>query len=103
MWKEFQTATATMKKITTDGYGDETVASSFTVSIDPVLGKKVTHDRDGQVFTGLTTLVTDIDSFDITHDRWNLNYNGREYQIQEVVPFYSIGGNVLEHLELVLK
>lgn len=99
----FNTTTATMKKITTDGYGDQTVASSFTVEIDPVLGKKNRFDDEGEIYTGLQTIITAHDSIDVTHDKWQLEYNGRNYQIEEMLPMYSIGGNVLEHVEVVLR
>lgn len=99
----FQTTTATMKKMTTDGFGKDTASLSFTVKIDPGLGKKTEYNTDGQMYTGLSTVITAHDSFDVTHDNWRLDYNGREYQIEDMVPMYSIGGNVLEHVEVTLR
>lgn len=99
----FQTATATLKKITKDGFGDETVASSFTVEIDPVLGKRRVYTMENEEITGRTTIISPHDSIDVSHDRWDLEYDGRNYQIEQLTPFYTIGTNTLEHVEAVLR
>lgn len=101
-FKAFQTATATMKKIEKDGFGDETVTDSFSVDIDPVFGWKRGYDTDGEQVTGKTTIISAHDSIDVAHTNWKLEYNGSTYTISDMVPFYSIGGNVLEHVEVML-
>lgn len=98
----FQSATATMKKIDKDGYGDETETASFSVDIDPVFGWKRGYNTDGEQVTGKTTIISAHDSIDVAHTNWKLEYNGKEYIIKDMVPFYSIGGNVLEHVEVML-
>lgn len=98
----FQTATATLKEMTTDGYGKETVASSFSVDIDPVLGYKRTFSTDGEEIVGVQTIISPNVNIDVTKV-YKLDYNGRTYQVERMIPFYSIGGNVLEHVEVVLR
>lgn len=99
----FQTATATMQKITVDGSGDETVDSSFTVSIDPVLGRKRIFTTDQEETTGFETVISYNENIDLTHDRWKLVYNGRTYQIEGIEPFYTVGTATIEHFEVTLR
>lgn len=99
----FQTTTATMKKIETDGFGDESETLTFSVDIDPVLGKKRVFTRDQEEITGLSTVISPHDSIDLTHENWRLEYNGRDYQVEQMVPFCTIGTNTLEHIEVVLR
>jgi hypothetical protein len=99
----FQTATATMEKVTTDGFGDETVASSFSVEIDPVLGKKQTYTKEQEQVTGLSTVISPNSNIDLSHDRWNLVYDGRTYQIEELEPFYKIGTNDISHYQVIIR
>lgn len=103
VFTQFQTATATMKKITKNGFGDETVSLSFTVEIDPVLGKRRVYTKENEEITGRTTIITPHDSIDVSHERWDLEYDGRDYQIEQLTPFYTIGTNELEHVECVLR
>jgi len=99
----FQTATATMKKITTDYAGDETVANSFSVEIDPVFGWNVSHLEDGTETEGRTTTVSTNSNIDISHDKWELDYNGRNYQIKTIDPIYDIGTDNISHFEVELR
>ena len=99
----FQSETGTLKKITRDGFGDVTISQSFQVKIDPVFGWKRTFDREGKVFTGLSTIITPNTNFDVDYADWVLTYKGKDYQIEELKPFYSIGGNVLTHIEAVMR
>lgn len=101
----FQTETATLKKITLDGFGDPS-SVSYTVEVDPVFGNKRTYTNEGEEITGHSTLITSPTlqtDFDLNHNRWNLLYKGREYNVERYVPFYTIGTNNLEHIELVLR
>jgi len=100
---QFQTATAMLKRIDTDGFGDEAVTDSFEVQIDPVFGWKRAFDDQGEQYTGKTTVISGNDRIDPSHTRWRLEYNDREYQVSDMMPFYSIGGNLLEHVEVVLR
>lgn len=104
-FKVFQTVTAVLKRISTNGAGDETVASSFTVNIDPTFGYKRTHTRDNEEITGLSTIITGdnlVSNWDNSHRRWKLEYEGHEYNVTQPVPFYTIGTDKLEHVEAVL-
>lgn len=103
MFNKFQTATATLKKIGVDGSGDETVLESFSVDIDPVFGWKRTYSKTGTQFTGMSTVITPKSNFDVHYDNWKMDYEGKTYQIETLVPFYSIGGNVLTHIEVVFR
>lgn len=98
----FQTETATLQKIGVNNFGNETVLSTQTVKIDPVFGWKQMYNKDGQQFQGLKSIISDVD-FDIEHDVWRLTYKGRNYRVEEMLPMYSIGGNVLEHIEIVFR
>jgi hypothetical protein len=99
----FQTATATMKRKTKDRAGDETVAESFQVKIDPVLGNKRIYTDQNEVITGIGTVISAHDSIDITSTNYVLDYNGREYQIENMVPQYHIGTNNISHYEVTLR
>lgn len=101
----FQTATATMKRIEIDGAGDESVADSFTVDIDPVFGWTRIHTSENEEITGRSTVITADDlqtKFDTTHRKWKLEYDGHEYQVKSPVPFYTTGTDNLEHIEITL-
>lgn len=102
-YSEFMTDTATMKKITTDGAGDPTVAESFAVDIDPDFGYKRINDSDGEEITGRTTIIGPHDSIDITHENWELAYRGRDWQIEQIDPSNRIGTNEVTHYEVVLR
>lgn len=102
----FQTATGTLKKITTDYAGDETVSASYSVSLDPVFGYKRVYTDDNEEITGMSTIITSDsleDDFDLTHRNWKIEYNGKDYQIESPVPFYTRGTNNLEHVEVILR
>lgn len=102
-FKIFQTESATIKLMSTDGYGTETVSNSFAVEIDPVLGYKRVFTNDGEEITGIKTIITATDDIDLTERNYVLEFNGRDYQVEQMVPFYSIGGNTLEHVEVILR
>lgn len=99
----FQTATATMQKLSVDGSGDGSVSSSFTVKVDPVLGRKRIFSDDQEEIAGFETVISPNDSIDLTHDRWNLVYNGRTYKVEGIEPFYKIGTDIIEHYEVSLR
>lgn len=99
----FQTTTATMRKITTDGYGDESVSESFTVSIDPDVSKTQTYDIDGNVISAKQTFISAHDSIDLTHDKWELQYNGNIYDVKELEPRHDIGTNNVDHIRVILR
>ena len=99
----FQTATATMEKITTDGFGDESVSTSFTVDIDPVLGRERIFTKEQEEVEGFETIISPNDNIDLSHDRWNLVYDGRTYQIEGIEPFYDIGTSTISHYEVTLR
>jgi hypothetical protein len=102
-FKLFQTTTATMKRNEQDGFGDESAVQTFTVNIDPVLGKKRIFNNENEEITGMTTIVSPHDSIDVTFDNYTLDYNGRQYRVEQIVPFYKIGTNKLSHFEIVLR
>lgn len=102
----FQTATATLNKITTDGFGDESVSASLSVEIDPTFGFKRMFNNNGEVVDGVSTIITGSglqDFYDETHNKWSLTYNGKDWQVEQPVPFYKIGTDVLEHIEVALR
>lgn len=99
----FQTATATMNKITTDGYGDETVSLSFEVKIDPVLGKKLIYTQENEEVLGMETVISYNENIDLSHARYTLEYNGRTYQIEGIEPFYTTSTMNIEHYEVTLR
>ncbi|NIT56780.1 MAG: hypothetical protein GWN00_11270, partial [Aliifodinibius sp.] len=74
-FSEFTLSEATMQKITTDGAGDETVSSSFTVEIDPVLGFRRIFTRDNEEVNGAETIIAPHDSIDVSHRKWKLVYS----------------------------
>ncbi len=104
-FKIFQTATATLKKFTTDVYGDETVSNSWTVDIDPTFGYKRVFTIEGEEVTGQETIITadNLGSiWDETHYKWKLTYQGKDYIIKNPVPFKQTNTGNLEHVEVLL-
>jgi len=99
----FMTATATMNKMVVDGFGDETVDSSFTVDIDPVLGRDRIFTTEEEYVDGFNTVIAYNENVDLTHDKWQLVYNGRTYQIEGIEPFYTVGTLNIEHFEVTLR
>lgn len=99
----FQTATATLKEKEVNNFGDDVVVNSFTVDIDPVLGYKRGFNNQGEEITGVSTIITATDEIDVTKRNYTLEYLGREYRVEQIIPFYSIGSNVLEHVEVLLR
>jgi len=99
----FQTVEATMKKITVDGFGDETASTTFTVDIDPVLGRRRIFTNDQEEIEGFETVISPNSNIDLTHERWDLTYNGRTYQIEGLEPFYVIGTDEIDHYEATLR
>lgn len=105
IFKAFQTETATLKKVTTDGSGDETVSESFTVNIDPVFGFNRIHTKENEEITGQSTIITSSSlesDFDLTHRQWKLEFNGHEYDVKQPMPLYEVGTNNLQHIEVTL-
>lgn len=92
-----------MQKITVDGFGDESIDDSFTVDIDPVLGRKTIFTQEDKETTGFETVISPNSNIDLSHDRWNLVYNGRTYQIEGIEPFYTIPTMDVSHYEVVLR
>lgn len=103
-FSDFQTETATLEKIETDAYGDPSVADSFEVEVDPVFGYKRIHTGEGEEITGRSTIITGMgDGFDPTHRNWRLAFRGKEWQVEEAVPFYPAGSNELDFVELTMR
>lgn len=99
----FQTETGTLQKKAGSASGDETIISSLTVSVDPVFGWKNMYDSQGNIYRGASTVLSDVADVDVAHNRYDLIYKGRTYQVEQMLPVYSIGGNVLEHIEVILR
>ena len=99
----FQTASATLKEKEVNNFGDDVVVKSFTVQIDPVLGYKRGFNNQGEEIGGISTIITATSDIDITKRNYTLEYAGREYRVEQMVPFYSIGSSVLEHVEVLLR
>ena len=99
----FQTETGTLQKKGSSASGDETVISSQSVNVDPVFGWKNMYDSQGNIFRGASTILSDVADVDVSHLRYDLVYKGRTYQVEQMLPVYSIGGNVLEHLEVIVR
>ncbi len=99
----FQTATATMSRKEADSFGDDSVVESFTVDIDPVLGRKRVFTDENEEITGLSTVISPHDSINLEFNNYTLDYNGREYQIEEIIPQYDIGTDRISHYEVVLR
>ena len=102
-WSQFQTATGILRKIGKSFDGSPEVLSSQVVEVDPVFGWQSAYDREGNKFNGKSTILTGFTDFDVSHENWELEYEGNTFKIGDLQPVYSIGGNVLEHLEVVLK
>lgn len=99
----FQTVTATMNKIKIDGSGDKSVLGSFSVDIDPVLGRKRIFTQDQEEIEGMETVISPNSNIDLSHDRWELVYNGRTYQIESIEPYYDIGTTTVRHYEVTMR
>jgi hypothetical protein len=103
VYKIFQTATATLKEMSVDNFGNNTVVKSFAVEIDPVLGYKKGFNAQGEEITGVSTIITATDDIDVTKRTYHLDYLGRTYRVEQMIPYYSIGANILEHVEVLLR
>lgn len=103
---DFQSATGTLKKTSMDGYGNPSVDDSLSVEIDPTFGWTRTFTRYGEAVEGQTTIITGTGLqafYDESHFGYVLTYNGKDWQVENPVPFYKIGTDTLEHLEVVLR
>lgn len=102
----FQTATATLNKLGTDGYGGSSVDDTLSVKIDPTFGYKRTFNTDGEMIDGVETIISGIglqDFFDETHRKWSLKYKSKDWKVERATPFYKVGTDVLEHIEVILS
>ena len=98
----FQTATGTLRKVSTDNFGNKTNVETYTVNVDPAFGFKHGFDRDGQRITGKSTVLDGLPEIDISHRQWELDYNGNTYRIEDLVPYPAIGSNKPQHYEVML-
>lgn len=101
----FQTETATLKKVSLNGAGDETVDDSFSVEIDPVFGWSRTFSQENEETDGQSTIISgdNLESnWDESHRRWKLDYKGHEYMVENPTPIYTPGTNTIEHIEITL-
>ena len=98
----FQTATGTLRKVSTDNFGNKTNVASYTVNVDPVFGFKRGFDRDGEQVTGKTTVLDGLPELDLSHNQWELDYKNNTYLVNDLVPFPAIGSNEPEHYEVML-
>lgn len=98
----FQTASAIWIEVETNVSGDDVQVSSQTVEVDPTFGVQRGFNVEGEEITGISTIVTGLSNIDETK-RYKLTYNNQTYNVEQITPFYSIGGNVLEHIEVLLR
>jgi len=98
----FQTATGTLRKVGTDNLGNKTNLETYTVNLDPVFGFKRGFDRDGEHITGKTTVLDGLPELDLSHNKWELDYNDNTYLVNDLVPFPAIGSNEPEFYEVIL-
>lgn len=102
-YDEFQTDTGTLRKIVTDNFGDPSVDASYSCRVDPVFGFKRGFNREGEQITGKTTVLDDLPTLDLSHRKWRLDYNGNEYNVEDLTPVPEIGSNVPNHYEVMLS
>lgn len=103
IYDAFQTATGTLQQIDTDEFGDEVVVNSFPCQVDPVFGFRRGFNEQNEQITGRTTILDGLPEIDLSHRRGKLQYEGNEYQIEDLTPFPSIGSNVPDHYEVMLQ
>lgn len=105
-FSDFQSETATLKKMDTDGFGDPVELDSFEVEIDPDFGIERFNNDEGEEITGRKTTITSDtlqDDFDPSHYNWDLNYKGKTYHIEQFFPRHDLSGNNnLEFVEVIL-
>lgn len=99
----FQTETATLRKVGIDNFGDTTDLETYECRIDPTLGKSVTFDKDGEQVRGRETVLDDLPELDLNHDRWELDFRGRKYNVEELTPMPKIGETKPQHYEVLLR
>lgn len=98
----FQTASGTLRKIDTDNFGDPVVLAEYPVDLDPVFGFKRGFNREGEQITGKSTTLDGLPQLDLSHLKWELDYKGNTYKVEDLVPFPKIGSNEPEHYEVLL-
>ena len=99
----FQTESATLQKIGTDKFGNRTILESYNCRIDPTLGKEIRFDKDGEQVRGRDTVLDGLPELDQTHDRWELDFRGRTYNVERLTGYPAIGSNKPDHYEVLLR
>lgn len=99
----FQTESATMYKITVDGAGDETRGAGFSIEIDPDISWKRTFTRENEEINGGHTVISPNSNIDKSHRKWEIDFDGNTYQVEDLDPKHDIGTNNISHYEVVLR
>ena len=99
----FQTESATLRKVGVDNFGNVTNLESYSCRIDPTLGKEVRFDKDGEQVRGRDTVLDGLPELDQTHDRWELDFRGRKYNVERLTGMPAIGSNKPQHYEVLLR
>lgn len=108
-FSKFQTATGSLKKIEVDGHGDPGVFASLSVAVDPTLTVKRGFDDEGEIIDAKSTVIStdpasNLQSFwDASYSKYGLEFNGKEWQIADMTPYYTTGTTTLEFIEVVLR
>lgn len=102
-FEEFNTETGTLKKIVIDGTGSESVDSSFTVDCYVEWSRtRVTNEDGEQITAEATVFITPHDSIDVSHKRWDFDFEGQTYKVEKLDRIKKIGTNVIDHFEAVI-
>lgn len=99
----FQTESATLRRVDVDKFGNTETIETFDCNIDPTLGKEVSFDKDGNQVRGRKAVIDGLPVLDQTHDRWELDFRGRTYNVEHLTGFPAIGSNKPQHYEVMLR
>lgn len=99
----FQTETGTLKKITLDGSGSESVDSSFSVDCSVEWGRNRVIGEDGEEITAeARVFISPHDSIDVSHKRWDFEFEGEDYKVETLNRIKDIGTNNISHYEAMI-
>lgn len=100
----FQTETGTLKKITLNGTGSESVKEEIEVECHVEWTRSRVINEDGEEITAnAQVFITPDDKIDISHKRWDFEFEGADYKVEKLGRVKDIGTNDISHFEAMIR